>query len=372
MRFLGRTKELGLLREFYRVKDASLAVVYGRHRVGKTALVVASLEGSDIPFVYLKCRHTNVTRHVSDLMDFAKETFGLPKREVNDQAFADHARGSLEGALWAIFDGMGKRPGVIVLDDYPALRDGVPGGDAVIRRVLEAHPETGLKVVLCGAKRDVMTGLMTDKSPLHGFVALGLAVEPMDYWETTLFYPTFSDDDKVRLYSVFGGMPFYNSKIDSRLTVKENIIKLVLARDARLRDEVMFLLRLAMTKTVNAERVFEAMAKGATRFSDLYDPSVFSSSPALADSLKRLVGKGFLKKSIPVKAANNKKTVRYQFADNLLHFYYRYVEKNRSRLSVWPAEDVWDRFIKGDFESEYVPKCFEAIEQSVSVKRDRG
>ena len=167
-------------------------------------------------------------------------------------------------------------------------------------------------------------------------------------------------------------MPFYNSKIDSRLTVKENIIKLVLARDARLRDEVMFLLRLAMTKTVNAERVFEAMAKGATRFSDLYDPSVFSSSPALADSLKRLVGKGFLKKSIPVKAANNKKTVRYQFADNLLHFYYRYVENNRSRLSVWPAEDVWDRFIKGDFESEYVPKCFEAIEQSVSVKRDRG
>ena len=368
MRFLGRTKELGLLREFYRAKDAPLAVVYGRHRVGKTALVVASLEGSDIPFVYLKCRHTSVPRHAADLMDFAKETFGLPELEVNDQATVDYAPGSLEGALWAIFDGMDKRPGVIVLDDYPVLRDGVPACDELIQRLLAAHPETGLKVVLCGDERVVMTGVLTDNSPLHGFVALGLAVEPMDYWEVALFYLTFSDDDKVRLYSVFGGMPFYNAKIDHRLTVKENIIKLVLARDALLRDEVMFLLRLAMPKTVNAERVFEAMAMGATRFSDLYDSSVFSSSPALADSLKRLVGKGFLKKSIPVKAANNKKTVRYQFADNLLHFYYRYVEKNRSRLSVWPAEDVWDRFIKGDFESEYVPKCFEAIEKSVPVK----
>ena len=358
MRFLGRTKELGLLREFYRAKDAPLAVVYGRHRVGKTALVVASLEEADIPFVYLKCRHTSVTRHAADLMDFAKETFGLPERKVNDLGYADHAPVDLEGALWAIFEEMGKRTGVIVLDDYPVLRDGVPACDELIRRVLAAHPETGLKVVLCGVKRDVMTGLMTDKSPLHGFVALGLAVESMDYWEAALFYPTFSDDDKVRLYSVFGGMPFYNAKIDHRLTVKENIIKLVLARDALLRDEVTYLLKLAMTKTVNAERVFEAMAKGATRFSDLYDSSVFSSSPALAESLKSLVDMGFLKKSIPVKAANNKKTVRYQFADNLLHFYYRYVEKNRSRLSVWPAEDVWERLIEDDFERDYVPKCY--------------
>lgn len=358
MRFLGRTKELGLLREFYRAKDAPLAVVYGRHRVGKTALVVASLEEADIPFVYLKCRHTSVTRHVSDLMDFAKETFGLPESEVRDQATADYAPGSLEGVLWTIFDGMGKRPGVIVLDDYPVLRDALPGCDAIIRRVLAAHPETGLKVVLCGVKRDVMTGLMTDKSPLHGFVALGLAVEPMDYWEAALFYSTFSDDDKVRLYSVFGGMPFYNAKIDHRLTVKANIIKLVLARDALLRDEVTYLLKRAMTKTVNAERVFEAMAKGATRFSDLYDPSVFSSSLALADSLKRLVDMGFLKKTIPVNAANNKRTVRYQFADNLVHFYYRYVEKYRSRLSVWLVEDVWERLIEDDFERDYVLKCY--------------
>lgn len=372
MRFLGRTKELGLLREFYRAKDAPLAVVYGRHRVGKTTLVVASLEEGDIPFVYLKCRHTSVTRYVADLMDFAKETFGLPEREVRDQATADHAPVDLEGALWAIFDGMDKRPGVIVLDDYPVLRDGVPACDELIYRVFKAHPETGLKVVLCGAKRDVMTGLLTDNSPLHWFVALGLAVEPMDYWDAALFYPTFSDDDKVRLYSVFGGMPFYNSKIDSRLTVKENIIRLVLARDALLRDEVTYLLKRAMIKTVNAERVFEAMAKGATRFSDLYDSSVFSSSPALADSLKRLVDMGFLKKTIPANSENNKRTVRYQFADNLVHFYYRYVDQYRSRLSVWSAEDVWDRFIKGDVESEYVPKCFEAIEQSVSVKRDRG
>ena len=30
-------------------------------------------------------------------------------------------------------------------------------------------------------------------------------LKPMDYYESALFYPDFSDEDKVRIYSVFGG-----------------------------------------------------------------------------------------------------------------------------------------------------------------------
>ena len=48
----------------------------------------------------------------------------------------------------------------------------------------------------------------------------------MDYYESALFYPTFSDEDKVRLYSVFGGIPYYNRPINSQLSVRENIIEL--------------------------------------------------------------------------------------------------------------------------------------------------
>lgn len=69
--------------------------------------------------------------------------------------------------------------------------------------------------------------------------------------------------------------------------------------------------------------------------------------------------------------ANNKRTVRYQFADNLVHFYYRYVQKNRSRLSVWSAEDVWERLIEDDFERDYVQKCFEEIRKMQEFRENR-
>lgn len=80
---------------------------------------------------------------------------------------------------------------------------------------------------------------------------------------------------------------------------------------------------------------------------------------------------GFLKKTSLSNVANNKRTVRYQFADNLVHFYYRYVQKNRSRLSVWSAEDVWERLIEDDFEHDYVQKCFEEIRKMQEFRENR-
>lgn len=38
----------------------------------------------------------------------------------------------------------------------------------------------------------------------------------MDYYESALFYDTFSNEDKVRLYSVFGGIPYYNRLVDKK------------------------------------------------------------------------------------------------------------------------------------------------------------
>ena len=55
----------------------------------------------------------------------------------------------------------------------------------------------------------------------------------MDYYDSALFYPSFSEEDRVRLFSVFGGIPYYNRLIDSGLSVRENIIELIASQGAR-------------------------------------------------------------------------------------------------------------------------------------------
>lgn len=351
MPFFGREKELGLLKDFYQDERENMAVVCGRRRVGKSELLRASLCGGDLPFVFLQCRTTSIQSNVDDLMQLARTEFGLPELQLSD----------LEGALRAIFGFMKGRHGVLVLDEYPHLRGLLPDCDAVIAHLLDIHRDSGLKLVLCGSSLEVMKALTEERSPLAEKIGLNLHVEPMDYFESALFYPEFSNEDKMRLYSVFGGMPFYNAKIDPSLSVRDNIIGLLAAPDAVLADEVDYLLMTEISKTSNAERVFEALAGGAVRFSEILEASQFSSSPALVDILKRLAGMELLRKVSPINDEHNKKRVSYRFNDNLFHFHYRYVFRHQSRLKVWPAERVWDECMAEDFESRYLPKVFEDI-----------
>ena len=114
-----------------------------------------------------------------------------------------------------------------------------------------------------------MKGILAYKSPLYGRSSFVMNLHPMDYYESALFYPTFSDEDKVRLYSVFGGIPYYNRLINSRLSVWENIIELIASPDARLENEVSMYLKSEISKINNANEVFEALARGFSKYSDL-------------------------------------------------------------------------------------------------------
>ncbi len=192
----------------------------------------------------------------------------------------------------------------------------------------------------------------------------------MDYFDSARFYPTFSDGDKVRLYAVFGGIPFYNARIDETLSVRENIIRLIAGRDAVFADEVLFLLRTEISKTSNAERVFEAMANGAGKFSEILEQSAFSSSPALADILNRLVGMELVRKESPINDEKNKKKTVYRFGDNLIEFYYRFVFRHRSRLMYLPAEQVFDACMAEEFETDIVPKAFEEIVRQFLIREN--
>lgn len=88
-----------------------------------------------------------------------------------------------------------------------------------------------------------------------------LNLKPMDYYESALFYPEFTEEDKVRLFSVFGGIPYYNRLIDGQKSVRENIIELIASPGARLENEVSMYLNSEISKITNANEVFEALAK---------------------------------------------------------------------------------------------------------------
>ena len=131
-------------------------------------------------------------------------------------------------------------------------------------------------------------------------------------------------------------------------------------------------LKSEISKINNANEVFEALARGFSKYSDLLSQSHVSSSPALADVLEKLIRMEVVKKEAPINDVNNKRKAGYIITDNLSLFYYRYVFRYSSQMNVMDSDVFYDRYIGDDFERQYVPRQFEEICRQYLIRQNRA
>ena len=193
----------------------------------------------------------------------------------------------------------------------------------------------------------------------------------MDYYESALFYPDMSDEDKVRIYSVFGGIPYFNRLVDDKKSVKDNIIDLIASPGARLENEVSMYLNAEISKIANANEVFAALAGGFSKYSDLLSQSHVSSGPTLVDVLEKLIRMEVVEKIAPINDEKNKKKAGYYICDNLSLFYFKYIFKYSSQLKIMDSDVFYDKYIASDFEEKYVPHKFEEICRQYLIRQNR-
>ena len=67
----------------------------------------------------------------------------------------------------------------------------------------------------------------------------------------------------------------------------------------------------------------------------------------------------------------NKRKSGYHIIDNLSLFYYRYIYRFSSQLSVMDPEVFYARYIEHDFETDYVPHLFERICKQYLIRQNR-
>ena len=313
-----------------------ISLIYGRRRIGKSELIRQVLKETELKSIYYECKQTTEQNNVDSLSELVGEAFDFPK-----PAFAD-----MEILLRFLFRTSEKEPLILVLDEYPYLRENVKGLDSVLQSVIDEYRDrSNMKLIICGSYVDTMKELLAKQNPLYGRIDLTLNLKPMDYYESALFYPDFSDEDKVRIYSVFGGIPYYNRLIDGKKSVRENIIDLIASPGARLENEVSMYLNSEISKITNANEVFEALAKGFSRYKDILDQSHVSSGPALVDVLDKLIRMDVVDKITPI--------------------------NDSSRMNIMDSDIFYDRYIAEDFETKYVPKVFEDVCRQYLIRRNR-
>ena len=90
------------------------------------------------------------------------------------------------------------------------------------------------------------------------------------------------------------------------------------------------------------------------------------------DVLDKLMKMDVVKKEVPINDETNKKKAGYYISDNLSLFYYKYIFRNISRMSIMDSENFYDKYIEEDFETKYVPKRFEDICKQYLIRQNKA
>lgn len=362
MEFIGRIEELKRLNKIINSKDLATALIFGRRRVGKSELVKYSLKENNEVKIYYECKEVSEKSNVQGLSDILSEELNLPRLKFED----------IESILKYIFELSINKKIILVLDEYSYLKKTINGIDSILQVLIDKYKDKSkLSLIILGSYVDIMKSMLLHSNPLYGRIDLTIELKPMDYYDSSLFYPNFSSEDKIKIYSVFGGIPYYNRLIDDSRSVKENIIELIASNGARLENEVSMYLNSEISKIVNANEVFEALAKGYSRYSDLLSQSHVSSGPTLIDVLDKLIRMGVVSKMSTINDSNNKKKFGYYISDNLSLFYYRYIFKYLSQMKIMNADFFYSKYIEQDFEQQYVPHVFETICMQYLIRKNK-
>ena len=136
--FFGRERELKQLQRLRStVKDKAIsrfAVVSGRHRIGKTRLILEALPSSeDMPTIYAYINpHLNAASNLEDFSESLRECFGWPRprRFLN-----------FEDALLEVFEVAKQRPITLVLDEFQNFGRVEPSFYGTLQKLWDLHHE---------------------------------------------------------------------------------------------------------------------------------------------------------------------------------------------------------------------------------------
>ena len=362
MNFIGREEETQAIQNLLKRSGYQAGIIYGRRRTGKTELMKHCLENEEMPFIVFQCKESNERDNTNSLTELIRKETG-------------HSTVSFENFMSAIeylFEYAIDKPFCLVLDEYPYLRSFIEGCDSKFQEIIDKYAmKTQIKFFLLGSSISTMEAMLEHNNPLYMRFHLSILLKQMDYYDSAKFYPTFSNEDKIKLYSVFGGMPYYNAQISENYSVEENIIHILSGHFTGLKEYIETHLNEELRKINNANVVFEAIALGTFHFSDICSKTHIESSSALANILQKLIKMDLIEYVSPINDSRNKQKGGYRISDACVHFYYYFIYRNESMHDLLKENVFYDRYISEKLNSVFAPKAFEKVCKEYLVRKNR-
>jgi AAA+ ATPase superfamily predicted ATPase len=355
--FVGREREIGLLREFGHRRTAGLVVCRGRRRIGKSTLIEEFGKKRRF-FEFYGLAPREGLQNEDQLKHFGQQmgtAFGLPAMHFENwhEALATLAGLTAKGET------------VILLDEISWMASKDKDFAGTLKGVWDTRFKKNDRLILflCGSVTSwIDSNILNDKG-FMGRVSLTLTVEELPLHSTNAFWQRGShiaDAEKLRLLCVTGGVPRYLEEIRPDQSAEQNIKRMCFSPEGLLFTEFDKIFKdIFGARSATFKRIVEALAGAPMEPGQLCHSLKVKPTGGLSEMLAILEASGMVARDYAWNTSGHKTALsKYRIRDNYLRFYLRYIEPVKEKVEQGLFRDVhletlpnWDTIMGFQFEN---------------------
>jgi len=351
--FINRAEELSFLRGEYDKSEASLVVLYGRRRMGKTSLI--SEFGKDKNMMYFLA---------------TDEPEGTTRRRFKDFVLKYTGDESLKNKAtedWpVIFDALSRceteQKKLIVLDEFQYIGKNNPSFLSIFKNAWTELKKQNVMLILCGSMISLIEAqTLSNGSHLRGQVTAQKKIAPVFFQHYHEFFHGQSRNELIEYYSVTGGIPRYIELFRDEPDLWTAIEKHVLSKKGFLYEEPTLIARSEVQNAGNYVSLIRAIVDGKQQLDDIAAATGIKKT-SLTKYIRKLINMDVLIREVPITKGNpaRSKPGLYRIKDRFLEFWLKFIYPKRNLIETGRTQQLLED-IRNEFIDRHVAYVYEDV-----------
>lgn len=366
-KFINRESEMNTLQIEYEREESSFVVIYGRRRVGKTALINHFCRDKDS--IYFLATEESESENRDSLKRLVGEHLG--------NTLLINARVS----RWEdIFEVLANRADkdkrlILVLDEFQYLGKANKAFPSVLMGIWDhLLKDSNIMLILCGSLINMMTTqVLSYDSPLYGRRTAQIWLGQIPFENYHEFYPELSFADLIERYAVTGGVPKYVELFSEHTDIYTAIQNRILSKNSFLYAEPEFLLQKEVAEVGSYFSILKTIAAGNHKLGKIAT-TLEVPQTRLTTYLKTLMDLDLVGREVPVTEENPSKSKLglYFIKDNFISFWFQFIYPYKSLIESDQEKFVMKK-IRQNFIDNHVSYVYEDVcRRQIWQLLDRG
>ena len=339
--FIGRKKELESLNGLFLKNSASLVVIKGRRRIGKSRLVEEfACAKKFFTFSGIPPEKEISAQAQRDI--FAKQLgsqIGIPGIKSDDWSdlFTLLARNTTSGPIIILFDEI----------SWMGSKDPTFLGKLKNAWDIEFQKNSELILIFCGSVSTWIEKNIISSTAFFGRISLYLTLDELPLNDCSKLLDTIgfygSSYEKFKILSVLGGVPWYLTQIRSDLNADENIKNLCFGKDSILFNEFNLIFHDLFEKRSEIyQPIVEILVNGPKEYNQISEELKYPKSGVLSSYIGDLIESGFITRDYTwsIKEGLPGRLSHFRLSDNYLRFYLKFIKPNSTKIEQDSFKDV--------------------------------